>query len=155
MKTSYTLREIRIENKMTQIQFAKELGISRFSLINYEKGSRKIPEHVKKKVEETYEIEIIDLYRKPVYTLAKRVDYENSEKKAQPPFKEYNLKDIILSVPSGDKKQITFKIFKLYLTLSDFPIECMTTMDIMKLQNVTRKFLDFQIYKKKRDGKNL
>lgn len=81
MKTSYTLREIRIENKMTQIQFAKELGISRFSLINYEKGSRKIPEHVKKKVEETYEIEIIDLYRKPVYTLAKRVDYENSEKK--------------------------------------------------------------------------
>lgn len=39
MKLSKKLKELRVENKVTQIQLSKELGISQATLCRYESGS--------------------------------------------------------------------------------------------------------------------
>ena len=52
----YTLKAIRINNKMTQEEASKKIGISLDTLANYEKGKSFPDIPVLKKIEEVYKV---------------------------------------------------------------------------------------------------
>lgn len=61
MNMKNMIKNIRKNNKLTQQQFAKKLGISRNALINYEKGTRKPSVELLLKISEIFNVSMNEL----------------------------------------------------------------------------------------------
>lgn len=126
MKTGEIIRNMRIENHLTQDQFAKKIGISRFSLIQYEKGSREVPKKVLKKISEIFNIELIE--EDSPASLPKKGSSACEEKEI-----DYN-------------KEMRMEVFKSFLEQSDFPITNFTSKELYELEEDFNTILDFEVF---------
>ncbi len=58
------IRDVRKENKITQEELGKQLGLTKSAIVNYETGIRKVPVDVLAKFSKTYHISLDQIIKK-------------------------------------------------------------------------------------------
>ncbi|MBE6048925.1 MAG: helix-turn-helix domain-containing protein [Clostridium sp.] len=125
------IKKLRKDRGLTQENFAKEIGISRFSLINYERGARKVPEDVLKRICNVFKTELKEDFFS--YSLKK--------------YKPLTIDNKTTYFTEGAPENMKLETFKQFLTLSGYSVEVLTFKELLTLHNKTREYIDFELFK--------
>lgn len=125
------IKNIRKERGLTQEGFAEIIGISRFSLINYERGARKVPEEVVRKISEAFNVELKEDF----------ISYSTMK------YTPFDFESKINSASDGAPESMRLETFKHFLTLSGYTVEDLTFKELLTLHNKTREYIDFELFK--------
>ena len=131
MNLGEKIRNIRKERGLTQESFAEIIGISRFSLINYERGARKVPEEVIKKISNAFNIELKEDF----------ISYSAMK------YKPFDSDNKINPTSDGAPEGMRLETFKHFLTLSGYSVDDLTFKELLTLHNKTREYIDFELFK--------
>ena len=125
------IKNLRKNKGLTQENFAEIIGISRFSLINYERGARKVPEEVIKKISVAFNVELKEDF----------IPYSAIK------YRPFNLENKINPASEGAPENMRLETFKHFLTLSGYSVDDLTFKELLTLHNKTREYINFELFK--------
>lgn len=140
MDIALKIKEIRTERKISQVQFAKDIGISRGALINYEKGIRIPPISVLMTISKKFNINIDELTSSSSEDIS---EYTLTATEAKV-LKESNL---VSETYNTDNKSIDIEDLINFLKKSGYPINGLTTEEIVELHKDAKNFFNYEFFK--------
>lgn len=140
MNIALTLKEIRKERGISQTQFAKDLGISRGALVNYEKGTRFPPIEVLIKVSKIFDIDIDTL----ISDKQKKDTYYTISNEDAMLIKDTNLAD---SYIVDENKSDSLELFINFLNANGYPVKDLTDEQLAELYKTSKEFFSFEFFK--------
>lgn len=135
------IKEIRKSKNMTQEQFAIEFNISRYSLVNYEKGYRKPPIDLILNISKKYGIDMSKFNEAPKGAACTLNKNDTVLLKNSAIIKKSN------KLNKGSENLI-LETFKHYLTITGYPVNSMNYEEIKELYGKVNEYIDFELFKK-------
>lgn len=139
MNIALKIKKIRKDNKISQTQFAKDLGISRGALVNYERGVRTPPVNLLLKISEKFNIDIDSLTAddkdENLYTI------KNEDALI---LKESNIASKYINTESNS---IDIKNLTDFLHTSGYPIDDLSEQQIAELHKNAKEFFNYEFFK--------
>lgn len=137
MDLALKIKNLRTDNGISQSKFARDIGISRGALINYERGTRTPPIDVLIAISKKFNIDIETLTSNDSYTYP----LDNDEVML---LKEKNLVNELLNT---EKESIKLEDLVDFLTVSGYPIENLTEEQITELHKNAKQFFNYEFFK--------
>jgi transcriptional regulator with XRE-family HTH domain len=132
------IKIVRKANKLTQIEFAKKLKISRSSLIYYEKGERTPPVDLLLNISKLFNVSMGNL-------VDKSSDYSVSKEEMESLSESGLVQSYEVSQKSSE--EILLSNFKMFLEVSGFPVGIMSDEDIKVIHKNTLSSIEFEVFK--------
>ena len=138
MNIAENIKKIRLNNQLTQQEFADKIGISRHSLLNYEKGKRIPPMDVAIRISKAFNVALDMLNGSDMNSSSMKKDNYDL-------LKEYGLvsHDFELQEDSYNLEK-----FKSLLTSADYPVDKLNDEEVIELFKKTMHFWDFEFFMK-------
>lgn len=134
MNIGLKIKQIRLDNHLTQVEFAKKISISRSSLINYENNKRQIPINVLITISQVFNIKMDELTN-----FNSEITYEEA--------KTLNDAGMIndVSVINSSSDDLKLENFKEFLEKHDFPVNILSDPELEVLHTKTIEYIEFEL----------
>ena len=134
MNIGLKIKQIRLDNHLTQVEFAKKISISRSSLINYENNKRQIPINVLITISQVFNIKMDELTN-----FNSEITYEEA--------KTLNDAGMIndVSVINSSSDDLKLENFKEFLEKHDFPVNILNASELEMLHTKTIEYIEFEL----------
>lgn len=140
MDLGLKIKKIRTKRKISQIQFAKDIGISRGALSNYERGLRIPPINVLITISKKFNINIEELTDNSTIDSNEYIISDDEAKL----LKESNL---VSETYNTDFQSINFEDLINFLNKSGYPINGLTTEQLIELHKDAKNFFNYEFFK--------
>ncbi len=137
MDLALKIKKFRTDRGISQSQFARDIGISRGALINYEKGTRTPPIDVLITISKKFNIDIETLTSNDSYTYS----LDNDEVML---LKEKNLANELINT---EKESMKIEDLVNFLTASGYPTKDLTEEQIIELHRNAKQFFNYEFFK--------
>lgn len=138
MNIAENIKKIRLNNQLTQQEFADKIGISRYSLLNYEKGKRIPPMDVAIKISNTFNVALDILNGNNINNNSIKENNSDLLKESGLISQDFDLEEVSLNIEK----------FKSLLTSTDYPVNKLNDEEIIELFKKTLHFWDFEFFMK-------
>lgn len=135
MDLAQKIRKIRTDRGISQVQFAKDIGISRAALFNYEKGLRTPPIDILLKIAEKFDIDID--------TLTSNNDIELSKEESKV-LEEHNLLEKFITIES---ESMSIEDLLNFLDKNGYPAKDLSAEQIIELYKNATQFFNYEFFK--------
>ena len=138
MNIAENIKKIRLNNQLTQQEFADKIGISRYSLLNYEKGKRIPPMDVAIKISNTFNVALDILNGSDMNSSSMKKDNYDLLKESGLVSHDFELQEVSYNLEK----------FKSLLTSADYPVDKLNDEEVIELFKKTMHFWDFEFFMK-------
>lgn len=137
MNIGENIKRIRINNQLTQEEFSDLIGISRHSLLNYEKGNRIPSMEVIMKISKIFNVDISQLSTTEMTGDSYCITND-----------EYNLikESGIVSENITTNSSYSIEEFKTFLISNGYPVNNLNNEEINELYKKALHFFDFEFF---------
>lgn len=134
MDLALKIKKIRTDRGISQVQFARDIGISRGALVNYEKGVRTPPIDILLKIAKQFNIDID--------TLTSNELSLNEEESMV--LKENNISDKFITIES---KSMSIEDLLTFLDANGYPAKDLSAEQIIELYKNAKQFFNYEFFK--------
>lgn len=138
MNIAENIKKIRLNNQLTQQEFADKVGISRHSLLNYEKGKRIPPMDVAIRISKAFNVALDMLNGSDMNSSSMKKDNYDLLKESGLVSHDFELQEVSYNLEK----------FKSLLTSADYPVDKLNDEEVIELFKKTMHFWDFEFFMK-------